>query len=128
MRQQPALSTLSSGHQFHKTNDSGHHKSSFNTSNTITEEHDIEDLTSLFRCLNLEECNPDIREQALSKLVHIMQSMGENHVAEGRKRHIREFILENDVIEAVTKSMWADMEIVEVQLAAMNVLLFIAFA
>lgn len=99
---------------------------SSNFSKTITEKQDIDDMQGILRCLNLEECNPDTREQALCKLVDTIQSTSQSYFAGDRDRHIREFLVENDVIEAVTKSMWADMEIVEVQEAVMNVLLFIA--
>jgi len=122
----PASSPSSSGPQLIDSNDSDRRKKSTPKSNPITEEQDINDMPSILRCLNLEECNPDYRKQALCKLASIMQSTGQGYHAGDRERRIREFILENDVIEAVTKSMWADMEIVEVQEAAMNVLLFIA--
>ena len=121
----PASSTTS-GPQAENTNDSSHLKNSHDMSKMITEEQDIDDMPGILQCLNKEECNPDIREQALHKLVEIMQNTNENSSTGDRERYIREFIFENNVIEAVTKSMWADMAIVEVQEAAMNVLLFIA--
>jgi len=121
----PASST-SSGARLNNTNGTSHLKKSPHISKTIIEERDINDLPGILRCLNLEECNPDIREQSLCKLVEIMKSTGKNLDAIDRERHIQELTLENDVIEAVTKSMWADMTIVEVQEAAMDVFLFIA--
>ena len=135
----PTSSTSSSGPQFNNSNCNNNTIGGANyltkgtttgTKNTmITDEEQpdtVNDMPGILRCLNLEECNPDIREQALCKLINIMQSTSQSHYDGGdRERCMREFVLENDVIEAVTKSMWADMEIVEVQEAAMNVLLFI---
>jgi len=119
-------SSASSGSQLNNTNDSSRQKKSSRFSKTIIEERDIGDMPGILRCLNLEECNPDIREQALGKLVNIMQTTSKDLQATDRERHIKDLILENDVIESVTKSMWADMAINEVQEAAMDVLLFIA--
>jgi hypothetical protein len=121
----PTSSTSSSGPQLNNLNDIGNLKKNSNMTKTLSEEQDVDDMPGILRCLNLEECNPDIREQALCKLIDIMQSTSQSYYAGDRERYMREFVLENDVIEAVTKSMWADMEIVEVQEAAMNVLLFI---
>lgn len=119
-------SSASSSAPLNDVDDSRKLKKRSSSSKMVIEERDIADVPGILRCLNLEECNPDIRERALCKLADIMQSTSRNYYAADRERHIREFILENDVIEAVTKSMWADMEIVEVQEAAMNVLVFIA--
>jgi len=135
----PASSTSSSGPQFNNSNFNNDNNigggnlkrnSATRTKNTMVAEEQqqdtVDDMPGILRCLNLEECNPDIREKALYKLIDIMQSTSQSHYDAGdRERCMREFVLENDVIEAVTKSMWADMEIVEVQEAAMNVLLFI---
>mmetsp|Transcript_24907 Transcript_24907/g.53055 ORF Transcript_24907/g.53055 Transcript_24907/m.53055 type:complete len:744 (-) Transcript_24907:714-2945(-) len=92
----------------------------------MIEDDEINGMYGILRCLNLEECNPDIREQALCKLLAILRSTSQSCYADDRKRQVGEFLLENDVIEVVTKAMWADMEIIEVQDAVMNVLLFIA--
>ncbi|OEU15683.1 ARM repeat-containing protein [Fragilariopsis cylindrus CCMP1102] len=78
---------------------------------------EVDDVSEIFRCLNFDECNPDNRVQALSSLDNILRSDS------GDKR---EFISEHNVIETVSTLMWADMEIVEVQEAAMNLLFVIA--
>ena len=78
---------------------------------------EVDDISEIFRCLNFDECNPDNRVQALSSLDNILRSDS------GDKR---EFISEHNVIETVSTLMWADMEIVEVQEAAMNLLFVIA--
>jgi len=78
---------------------------------------EVDDISEIFRCLLKNECNPDNRVQALSSLGNILRSYS------GDKR---EFIVDHNVIETVTKSMWADMEIKEVQEAAMNLLFVIA--
>jgi len=88
---------------------------------TPIKKQDISDMEGILHCLNSEECNPDVREDALCKLFKILQTTSQDG-----DRRTREFILDHNVIEAATKSIWADMQIVEVQEAAMKLLLLIA--
>ena len=122
----PASSRTSSGPQVDNTIDSSELKKPSSASKPITEELKIHDMKGVLYCLNLEECNPDIREKALCKLVDNMQKTSARSSENNRERNIREFVLEKRVIEAVTKSMWADMAIADIQDAALNALLFIA--
>ena len=122
----PASSRTSSGPQVDNTIDSSELKKSSSASKPITEELKIDDMKGILHCLNLEECNPDIREKALCKLVDNMQKTSARSSENNRERNIREFVLEKRVIEAVTKSMWADMAIADIQDSALNALLFIA--
>ena len=77
----------------------------------------IDDLTESFQCLNFNECNPDSRIEALNSVANTIW----NYIGDRG-----EFIMKYNVIEMVTKSIWADMEIIEVQEAAINLLFVIA--
>jgi hypothetical protein len=78
---------------------------------------DMHEIPAIMHCLHLDECNSYMREKALDSLAGILWRSS---------RKGREFILEHNGVDTVTKSMWSDMDSPGVQGAALHLILAMA--